>query len=405
MRLVNGSTLRVRHSGLASSAAVGRVAVVGGGLAGLAAAALLAEDRRWDVTVFEKGEVFGGRAAETAGEGEHCTRLLLPDYHATRELLSGIPGADGHATVADAITRVRRMEWGPHGNWIELDHINRFRASGLSARDHWAIYRQRRQKPIVAAIHGSNQNTFGSWRQYSPASVVAMLRNAWQADRIFSFPGSTNHFLVAPLLAHLEALGVELRAGNAITRIDLTESREDVFDAVIIAAFPSDLAALLDASGVPHRLPRSLRHAHCKVLTIALDPRECVLATSLPRLYCRAGIAVLLQPHASRCVVLCTRAESTDDAYVLALVRRFLALEHEVGGVLTRANQAQGEAVWSATMPKASRVLRDRPAGIWLAGSWLASGYPYDSAESAIRSARLAVEGLSRAAGNRLARS
>jgi glycine/D-amino acid oxidase-like deaminating enzyme len=402
---MNGSTLRVRHSWLASSAEVGRVAVVGGGLAGLAAAALLAEERRWDVTVFEKGEVFGGRAAETAGEGEHCTRLLLPDYHATRELLSSIPGADGYATVADSITRVGRMEWGPHGSWIELDHMNRFRASGFSMRDHWAMYRQGRKKPIVAAIHGPNQNTFGSWRQYSPASVVALLRNAWKTEQIFSFPGSTNHFLVAPLLAHLEALGVELRAGHAITRIDVTESREDLFDAVIIAAFPSDLAALLDASGVAHRLPQSLRHAHCKVLTIPLDPRERVLTEPHPRLYCRAGIAVLLQPHASRCVVLCTRAASTDDAYVLALVRQFLALEHEVGDVLTRANQARGEAVWSATMPKASRVLRDRPAGMWLAGSWLASGYPYDSAESAIRSAQLAVEGLSRAAGNRLARS
>ncbi|UOX85607.1 NAD(P)-binding protein [Amycolatopsis sp. FBCC-B4732] len=399
---MNRSTLYIRNGGPAGPAAGNKVAVVGGGLAGLAAATLLAAERRWEVTVFEKNEVFGGRAAEGPGEGEHCTRLLLPDYDATRQLLARVPGARGHTTVADSITPVRRMEWGPRGEWIEIDHLNRFRASGLSLRDRWTMYRRGKEKPLVAAAHGPNLNVFGSWRQYSIASAATMIRQAWRTDRVYAFPGSTDHFLVAPLRRHLQEQNVRLNTNHEITRLSFTDQGDDVYDAVVLALFPSDLGVVLDSSRIAHRLPASLRHSHCKVLTVELDGREQVLADSLPQLYCRAGIAILVQPAASRCVVLCTKSVSTDDAYVLELVRLFLLLQHGFGRVRVRDNLAPGAAVWSATMPKAAKVLAGGPAGVSLAGSWLASGYPYDSAESAIRSAQLAVEELNRAVRNRL---
>ncbi|MGC7095358.1 FAD-dependent oxidoreductase [Amycolatopsis lurida] len=396
---MNETTLHVRSGGSEDSpdaASRKRIAIVGGGLAGLSAGVMLVEDGRWDVTIFERRPFFGGRAAGNPIIGEHCPRLMLRDYTATRDLLGRIPGVYGNPSVSEALTRVRRMDWGPRGQWIELDHINRLRASGLTLRDQFAMYRQARKRPSVAEEYGPNQNVFGRWRQFSLRSLVEIFRNTWQADQVFAFPGSTNTFLVEPMIDHLKAHDVELFPSSRVTRLMVGEDSEGVgdqaFDAVVLALFPSDLAGLLDLSGIRHKLRTSLRHAQCKVLTIAVDSREVVLEGARPLLFCRAGLAILVQPWESRCIVLCTRAASTDDDYVLRLVREFLSLEYDFGPVAVRANQSPGEAVWSATMPKPSSVLPNRPRGVYLAGSWLASGYPYDSAESAIRSARIAVD-------------
>jgi hypothetical protein len=225
--------------------------------------------------------------------------------------------------------------------------------------------------------------------------LIQITRNIWQADKIFAFPGSTAVFLIEPMLNHLSRSGVKLYSSTGISRLIVNDrpagNYDDCFDAVVLALFPTDLSQLLNASCIYNTLPTLLRHAHCKVLTVTLDPCEAVLADMRPQLFCSAGLAALVQPEESRCVVLCTRVVSTDDDYVLNLVRSFLSLKYPFGRVLVRDNRLPGEAVWSATMPKAPVVLPVRPRGVHLAGSWLASGYPYDSAESAIRSAHLAV--------------
>jgi hypothetical protein len=366
-----------------------RVAVVGGGIAGLATAFFLTEAGVRDIVVFERSDSFGGRAAVRPELGEHCPRMLLPDYRRTHALLSRIPGVDGVSTVADSVVRVRRMEWVPSGQWVELDHINRFRASELSLRDHLAMLRRGRQPPLVSGVYGPNRNVFGSKRQYSPRAILKMVLNIWRTDRVFAFPGSTERFLIAPIVDHLRARGVDLRPGHTVEKVVTGETS---FDSVVLALFPTDLAALLDESGIPHRIDTSLTHAQCKVLTIDLDERERVLADARPMLFCRAGFAILVQPAARRCVVLCTRVASTDDAYVLAVVREFLDLTHDCGPVRVTENQAPSHGVWSATMPTAARVLPDAPPGLHLAGSWLDTGYPYDSTESAVRSAETAAQ-------------
>ncbi|MEV6603864.1 hypothetical protein [Kutzneria sp. NPDC051319] len=226
------------------------------------------------------------------------------------------------------------------------------------------------------------------------ASLLGIARNIWRADRIFAFPGSTDRYLISPMVANLEQSGVVLRQGNEVGRIAV--GAEDGFDAVVLALFPTDLAALLKASGIRHGLDLSLRHAHCKVLTVGLDSRERVLDDTRPLLFCRARLAILVQPQESRCVVVCTRVASTDDSHVLALIRGLLSLQHSFGAVHCRTNQLPNEGVWSATMPGPATVLPDRPHGIHLAGSWLAAGYPYDSAESAVRSAWKAAEAVIR---------
>lgn len=370
-----------------------RIAVVGGGVAGMATAAFLNRDRRRDVILYERQPHFGGRAGVTATGAEHCARLLLPDYHAIWSLLREIPAENGDGTVFDTVTRVRRMEWGPGGRWIELDHINRFRASGLSWRDQVAMIRQGPPRTLIAQTHDANENAFGTWRQYSVASLFGILRNIWRTDRLFAFPGSTERYLISPMRANLEHSGVLLLPDHEIRQIALGA---EGFDAVVLALFPTDLAPLLDASGLRHGLDLSLRHAHCKVLTIELDRREPVLNSAKPALFCRAGLAILLQPKESRCVVVCTRVASTDDDYVLALIGELLLLRHDFSAVHSRTNLLPHEGVWSATMPTTAKVLPDPPRGVHLAGSWLASGYPYDSAESAVRSAWKAAEAVIR---------
>ncbi|EWM12504.1 hypothetical protein KUTG_02808 [Kutzneria sp. 744] len=163
-----------------------RVAVAGGGIAGLAVATFLSRGGG-GVTLFEQRSYFGGRAGVEPSGGEHCARLLLPDYHAVWALQREIPAADGDRTVFDTVTGVRRTEWGPAGHWIELDHINRFRASNLTWRDHVAMIRQGPPRVLVAQADGANENAFGAWRQYSVASLLGIARNIWRADRIFTF--------------------------------------------------------------------------------------------------------------------------------------------------------------------------------------------------------------------------
>lgn len=369
-----------------------RIAVVGGGLAGLSTAALLTTAVNADIVLYERKNSFGGRAADDSRLGEHCPRLLLGDYVRTREMLGRIPSDAG--TIADSVTRIRRMEWGLSGDWIELSHMNRFRASELSLRDHLAMYRSRRRPPLVAGTYGPNRNVIGPKRQYSLRTLVDMVTNVWRADGVYAFPGSTDRFLISPVVDHLRRHGVTLHTGVAVDRVVNGHGADDEFDAVVLALFPSDLAAVLATSGVPHGLDERLTHAHCKVMTVDLDPRERVLHDARPQLYCRSGFLILVQPLDRRCVVLCTRVRSTDDDYVLAMTRELLTLEHGFGRVRGRENRAPGDAVWSATMPRARDVLPVRPHGLHIAGSWLACGYPYDSAESAVRSAHRAVDEL-----------
>jgi hypothetical protein len=164
-----------------------------------------------------------------------------------------------------------------------------------------------------------------------------------------------------------------------------------MFDAVLVTAFVPDLADLLAASGIDHRV-KVLNYTHCKCLTLTLNPREKILAIRQLGLYSREGINVVLQPDHSRCVVLCTRPLSTDVSYIASQVREFLGLEHEILDIKVRDNQRPEEAIYAADYIRPGAVLRQSRPHIYFAGSYIKNSYPIDSGEGAARSAMDAVQ-------------
>jgi hypothetical protein len=362
--------------------------------------ALLLLREGFEVTLFERAAILGGRAAYSEEYGEHCPRLMLPDYSATWDLLALIPGTGG-GSIANSLTKVRRFEWSDSRGWIELGHLNRFLDRSLTAREQLDLLLSARRNRLIGETYGTNGNRYGRWRQYSLRTLVHMASSVRTASAAYAFPGSTQHYLVDPIVNRLAGLGVGLRTGTRVTRLARTNATDRValspseHDAVIFAILPTDLATLLDASGIDHAIPTRLRHTHCKVITLDCDPEERVMQTNQPALYCREGFNILVQPAEARCVVLCTRVASTRTDDVVMSSRTFLDLERPIRAVKVSENDAPYEAVWTADPVRVTDMFDTHSMpNMQVAGSWVACGYPYDSAEAAVRSAVAAADGV-----------
>lgn len=379
-----------------------RICVIGSGVAGLTAAFALHGLDGADVTVFEQSPQLGGRA-DTDKNGEHCPRFFMDDYHELLAILSRIDGADGRS-VRDSLQRVRRRSHTPSAGWVDISHLYRVLAPEIPWRDKAQALRQWRPSPLVADQFDSavSGNRYGSLRHYSPAGLARMCRNLLRSRTAYVLPGSTRTHLVDPWVRHLEARGVDFATGTRVLGLRpgpgsgvlvRTKGGEEAYDAVVVTAFVPDLVALLDASGLFHRIVDH-RNTHCVAYTMELDPRERLAPE--PVLYGHLGINVLLQPEERRCVVLCTLTPRTDAAHVVPLVREFLGLEYPVVRVLTRPNRRPGEAVYVGDYLRPERILRRRLPGVFFAGSAIRNSYPIDSAEGAARSALAAVRELRR---------
>lgn len=378
-----------------------RIGIIGGGIAGLSAATLLSEYRSTEITVFEAGEQFGGRANVTVN-GEHCPRLVLDDYHCFLRLLRGIPGRDGES-LHSSLKYVQRLAYTESRGWVEISHLYSMFAREIPLREKLSL--QRRRMSLLAAEEQllTNVNTYASRRNYTMATLVRMLENLVSSRRAMALPGPTDRLLIDPWVHHLRDRGVNLHAAEAVRSIlpqdgrvyvEL-DNRRQVFDAVIVATYIPDTIALLHASRIHNRLP-NLIHTHRKAATIQLDPREPALRTIRPALYCLRGINILLQPAAARCVVLCTKSAGTDDHYIIDAVRSCLRLEHDIVSYLGRDNSAENESVFAADYVRLDRALPRWPLHVYFAGSYLKNPYPLDSAEGATRTAIEACRALVR---------
>ena len=264
------------------------------------------------------------------------------------------------------------------------------------------MLREWRRRPLVAD-RTANANRYGSIRNYSLLSLLRMTANLFTSKKASVLPGPTDKDLVDPWVAHLLRIGVELHAEREVTALRPVAGRVEVrigtealdFDAVVVTAFVPDLAALLTASGMGHRLPDHT-NAHCVAFTVDLDLRERVLTGSAPRMYSRGGIDILVQPRHGRCVVLCTTADSTAASEVMPLVRAALSLEYDIVAVRCRIEPASPEAVFVGTYLDPRRILRQRLDTVYFAGSATRNGYPMDSAEGAARTALAAVQRIAR---------
>ena len=377
-----------------------RVGVVGSGLAGLSAAFYLCRYSRVDIVVLEVAPVFGGRANVITG-AEHCARLFLDDYSELFAILRSIPGA-GAGSVYDGLRPVRRYCHTETSGWVEVSHLYSIFAQEVTVAEKLKVAWARRASPLLAAHPGGrNTNRYGSFKNYSLRSLVGMARNLGHSRNGYAFDGATDLCLIEPWVAYLRRQGVALVTDSAVDALRPRDGGVDLrangiwerFDAVIVTSFAPDLASLLAASGLRHRI-RPLDHTHCKCVTVDLDPREPVLASAQVAFYARHGLNVVVQPRHRRCVVLCARCPSTGTDDVARAVAAILPLRYPVVGVLARENQLPDEAIYTADYLDPDQVLVKPAPGVYLAGSWLKNSYPVDSGEGAARSARAAVDRL-----------
>lgn len=399
-----------------------KIGIVGGGLSGLAAAHYLSDDPSCSVAVLEAETQFGGRANVTA-DGEHCTRLFLPDYQYLLQLLGEVPGAAG-GTVRDALEASRRFARVRNGRWLEIDHIYAFLSTtpGLTLRDKWDISKANRESLLVAkkaqkqarvlgrshddsgadAARGSGAedslNVFAPVWNWSPGALVRAVRSARSSGTTYALPGATDRHLIDPWVEHLGSRGVELRAGARVETLRCdgdgvelcTATTTERFDVVLVTAFANDAYALLDRSGIARPLDHR-GHTHCKCFTVDLDPREAILQDPGTRIYSHGGMTTVVQPQERRCVTLATFTASTERRVILDELRRQLTLAHAPVRVRCRTNLDPGEGVFVGTYVDPVELAAPLAPRVHFAGSYTANSYAVDSGEGACRSAYNAV--------------
>jgi len=378
------------------------VCIIGSGISGLSAAFFLAKYQNVCITVYERSDVFGGRA-NINEYGEHCPRVFLSDYECLFSILREVENGDG-TSIYDTLQAVHRYCHIEGRGWIEISHLYAALARELTLRERFKMVQARRASPLVAAqVPGTNENSYGSMRNFSPLSLARVIKSLRRSTIAFALGGPTDDCLISPWVRYLEKAGVmftKSRRIDTITPLPHGVSVHSIagvsaFDAVLVTAFVPDLADLLTASGIDHGV-KVLNYTHCKCLTLALNPREKILAIRQLALYSREGINVVLQPDHSRCVVLCTRPLSTDVSYVVSRVREFLGLEHEIPDITVRDNCRPEEAIFSADYIRPGAILRQCLPHVYFAGSYIKNSYPIDSGEGAARSAFDAVQRIQR---------
>lgn len=401
-----------------------KICVIGAGISGLAAAHYLSDDPRHAITVLEASAVFGGRANVTA-EGEHCTRLFLPDYHYLLELLSEIP-VEGALTVCDSLQASDRFARTRRGQWLQIDHIYAFLSAtpGLSLRDKWSISKANRESLLVAkkaqrqahralgrdrrdhdieVARGTGTedslNLFAPIWNWSPRALMRAVRSARGSGTTYALPGATDRYLIEPWTRFLRSRGVVLRGCSHVETLGLeddgvqvrTATANERFDVVLVTAFASDAYALLDRSGVPRPLDHR-GHTHCKCFTIDLDPREAIVRRdAATRIYSHGGMTTVVQPRESRCVTLATFTASTERTKIVTELTRQLGLVHAPLRVRCRTNLEPGEAVFVGDYVDPVELAGPLAPYVYFAGSYTANSYAVDSGEGASRSAYYAV--------------
>lgn len=371
-----------------------RIAVIGGGLAGLSCAHTLAKDSRLRTTLFEREAHLGGRAS-AVGSAEHCQRLFLEDYDVLLQILSEIP-VDG-GSVHSRLHEVKRFSKTVTKGWVEIDHPYSIFARQISFLEKCRILVASRRSVLAARqVKGARTNFLGGPdNDYTLLAKFAIARSFLRRQKAFQLPLGTKTDLIDPWAEHLRSSGVKLQVATSIRRLETTPNGPILiestagsaeFDAVVIAVFHPDAIALLDDSDLHHSLSR-MRYAQCPCYTIEFGEEESSERVREPALYSFEGIGITVQPAARRCLVLCVRSVRTDQAWVLDRVTEALALSSRPAAVYCRPNQHPSEGLFIGNLTRPSRIVDELTIGnLTFAGSWTSGGYPVDSGENAARS-------------------
>lgn len=285
----------VRHAaapGRAQLAEPRRVIVVGGGIAGLAAATILAE-RGAEVVILERDERLGGRvAAWPLGDGRTMSRgfhAFFRQYYTLRALLRRAdPGLERLVPVADYPLE---RPGGPRDSFARIPRTPPFSVLGFVAQSPTFTLRGLAGVDVPAAVELLQTSFPGTHERYEGESAAAFLdrlrfpepardlalevfaRSFFADPREFAagelvamfhtyFLGSAEGLLFdvpdddydtalwRPLGAYLERRGVELRTGAEVARVaeravTLADGERIEADAVVLATDPATARALI----------------------------------------------------------------------------------------------------------------------------------------------------------------
>ncbi|MDR7268425.1 squalene-associated FAD-dependent desaturase [Pelomonas saccharophila] len=412
-----------------------RVAIVGGGWAGIAAAVALA-DAGHDITVFEMAPQLGGRARSVAGEppydnGQH---ILIGAYRDSLALMARLgvdasrvlkrlplalpyPGEPGlrlpPGSPLIAFTRGvlahRGWPWSARlgllmaaGGWLARG----FRCdASLSVADLCAGLPAAVKRDLVEPLCVAALNT-----PAPQANAQVFLRVL--KDALFSGPGSADLLLPRRALSELLAgpatvwLGERLRLATRVQRIEPGWRVDgEAFDAVVLACTSVE-AARLTAELAPAWSATAGALGFEPIITVYLSSPGSALAS--PMLALREG------PDAPAQFVFDHGALGGAPGRFAFVVSGAAAWVERGGCAEAVLAQARREIDW-ATPPVIDKVLTEKRAtfactpglqratgriapGLWAAGDYIAGPYPA-TLEGAVRAGLAAAQGVGADAG------
>jgi len=267
-----------------ASGTVPRVAVLGGGLAGIGAAAALGE-RGIDVTLYERNEYLGGKIGAwkvSIGDGEqtieHGFHAFFRQYYNLNRFLDRLGLLASFHEIEDYLildADRRPLSFGEVETIPALNIVDLGRRGFFRWRD---VMRKRTRRRLLAFLRFDMEDVYETWDDTSfarfcdEASLPEELRVSFQtfaraffsdeaelstADvlRAFHFyylshdhglmydypAGDYETTLLGPIRAHLAAQGVDLRLGTPIDGIERGAEKRfriggDDYDWVVIAA-------------------------------------------------------------------------------------------------------------------------------------------------------------------------
>lgn len=418
-------------TGLPASApapASARIAVVGAGWAGLAAAVALAEGGA-AVTLFEAGRVAGGRARSTALDGralDNGQHILLGAYRDTLALMRRV-GADPQRLftrlplclmenggfrlrlprlpaplhVAAGLLAARGVGWPEKlktALWMQGVKWRKFRlgqtqgvshgqsvAQWLDAAGQTGALRRHLWEPLCfAALNTAPENACAQLFAHVLRDSLGSPRRA--ATDLLLPRTTLGELLPEPALAWLARQGAEIRLGQRVRSIEDNRVDGEAFAAVIVAVAPQHVAALL-----PEARPA---FTYEPIATVYLDYGPAI-ALPFPLLHLGAGSAAWAVDRGAGLIGCAISArgdwENLSDAALAGRMAAALNLGQPRWQQVIREKRATFSARPGLSYPNRRPDYRTADPRVFLAGDYTWVDYPA-TLEGAVRSGLRAAE-------------